>query len=126
MKERPRASLSLDLDDLWTYLKIRNDASWATRPSFLEIVVPRALEFLQRHSLRITFFVVGEDAERPENAKLMRAIADAGHDIGNHSYAHEPWFHREPASDIPSEIARSLTMAPHGRAPRGFLPGARL
>ena len=122
MKERPRASLSLDLDDLWTYLKIRNDASWTTRPSFLEIVVPRALEFLQRHGLRITFFVVGEDAERPENAKLMRAIADAGHDIGNHSYAHEPWFHHQPASDIASEIARAHVAigAATGRAPRGF------
>jgi peptidoglycan/xylan/chitin deacetylase (PgdA/CDA1 family) len=122
MKERPSASLSLDLDDLWTYLKIRNDASWTTRPSFLETVVPRALEFLRRHGLRITFFIVGEDAARPENAKLMRAIADGGHDIGNHSHAHEPWFHRQPEREIVAEIRRAhaAIVTATGRTPRGF------
>src|SRR5262249_58727775 len=112
----------LDLDDLWTYLKIRNDPTWRSRPSFLPIVVPRALEFMKRHGLRITFFIVGQDAAQTRNAALMRAIAAAGHDVGNHSDAHEPWFHQQPAAEIEGEIAsaHAAIKAATGRTPRGF------
>jgi hypothetical protein len=37
---RPIASVSLDLDDLWTYLRTRGDPSWEQRPSYLPIFVP--------------------------------------------------------------------------------------
>jgi peptidoglycan-N-acetylglucosamine deacetylase len=122
MKQRGLASLSLDLDDLWTYLKIRNDPAWTARPSILEIVVPRALEFLEEQGLRITFFIVGEDAARPENRSVLRDIVAAGHDIGNHSYSHEPWFHRQPEPIIREEITRAhdAIASATGRAPRGF------
>jgi peptidoglycan/xylan/chitin deacetylase (PgdA/CDA1 family) len=122
MKPRPLASLSLDLDDLWTYLKIRNDPSWMSRPSFLRLVVPRALEFLREEGLRITFFIVGEDAARLENRGLLHDIVAAGHDIGNHSHSHEPWFHRQPMTIIREEIARAhdAIAAATGRSPRGF------
>jgi len=31
-RPRPIASVSLDLDDLWTYLRTRGDPAWETRP----------------------------------------------------------------------------------------------
>jgi peptidoglycan/xylan/chitin deacetylase (PgdA/CDA1 family) len=47
---------------------------------------PRLLEILKRENVKATFFVVGMMAELfPE---LLRAEAEAGHSIGNHTYHH--------------------------------------
>jgi peptidoglycan/xylan/chitin deacetylase (PgdA/CDA1 family) len=49
--------------------------------------VPRILRLLERQGVRATFFVPGYTAERwPE---VVRAIRDAGHEIGHHGYLHE-------------------------------------
>ena len=56
---KPIASLSLDLDNEWSYLKTHGDPGWETLPSYLDIVIPRVLDILARRKLRITFFVVG-------------------------------------------------------------------
>ena len=63
---KPLASLSLDLDDLWTYLKTRGDPAWEGCPSYLPTFVPQALDLLERLGLQITVFVVGADAVRLE------------------------------------------------------------
>jgi peptidoglycan/xylan/chitin deacetylase (PgdA/CDA1 family) len=48
---------------------------------------PRILRLLERQGIRATFFVPGYTAERwPET---IRAIRDAGHEIGHHGYLHE-------------------------------------
>lgn len=49
--------------------------------------VPRILELLKRHDIKATFFVPGYSAHRYPD--VVRAIADAGHEIGHHSYFHE-------------------------------------
>jgi peptidoglycan-N-acetylglucosamine deacetylase len=46
----------------------------------------RLLEVLARHQVAATFFMVGRRVrERPE---LARAVAEAGHAIGNHAFSH--------------------------------------
>ena len=116
------ASLSLDLDDKWTYLKTRGDPAWAAFPSYLEIVIPRVLRFLSERSLRITFFIVGQDAELQRNAPLLRSISAAGHEIGNHSFHHEPWLHLYSDSDLEAEIGRAedCIRRATGQSPQGF------
>ena len=99
------ASLSLDLDNHWSYLRTRGDARWAEYPSYLDTVVPLALRMLDDLGVRITFFVVGRDADACGPGGWLGAIADAGHEIGNHSYSHEPWLHRQPLERIEAEIA---------------------
>lgn len=120
--KRPPASLSLDLDNHWSYLKTRGDAAWESYPSYLDTVVPRALEFLRERSLRITVFVVGQDAARAENRPALASIAAAGHEIGNHSLNHEPWLHRLSADQIRQELtqAHQAIQAVTGATPRGF------
>ena len=50
------------------------------------IYTPKLLEILNKHHAKATFFLVGEAAvEYPE---IVRSIAKAGHDIGNHSWNH--------------------------------------
>jgi peptidoglycan/xylan/chitin deacetylase (PgdA/CDA1 family) len=119
---RPPATLSLDLDNHWSYLKTRGDAAWESYPSYLDTVVPRALGFLKEQSLRITVFVVGQDAARPENRPALASIAAAGHEIGNHSHNHEPWLHSLTPDQAREELAQSHSaiQAATGAAPRGF------
>lgn len=118
---KPIASLSLDLDNEWSYLKTHGDAGWEALPSYLDCVVPRVLEILARRGLRITFFVVGQDAALAKNAAALRMIADAGHEIGNHSQRHEPWLHLYSEDELERELAESEA---HIEAATGVRPDA--
>jgi peptidoglycan/xylan/chitin deacetylase (PgdA/CDA1 family) len=105
MPNKPLASLSLDLDNEWSYLKTRGDPAWEALPSYLDVVVPRVLDLLARRGLTITFFVVGQDAELDKNRAALRRIAEAGHEIGNHSQRHEPWLHLYAEAELEAELA---------------------
>lgn len=119
---RPLASLSLDLDNLWSYLKTHGDRGWESFPTYLDRVVPRVLRILEERSLKITFFVVGQDAAREENRAAIASIVAAGHEIGNHSFRHEPWFHLYSEDEIDRELARTeeALEAVTGKRPVGF------
>lgn len=104
---KPLASLSLDLDNKWSYLKTHGDAGWESYPSYLDLVVPRILDFLKQRDLTITFFIVGQDAALPKNQAALKAIAAAGHEIGNHSFKHEPWLHLYSEDDLEAELVRA-------------------
>lgn len=116
------ASLSLDLDNKWSYMKTHGDSGWDSYPTYLETVVPRAVRFLRDHELQITFFIVGQDAARDENADSIRQIHEAGHEIGNHSFNHEPWLHLYSRSDLEREFERteSALESITGTRPVGF------
>ncbi len=64
-------------------------------------VTPGVLEVLREHGVRATFFVLGEPAERYPNT--LRAIVDAGHELGNHG-----WSHTSFRSLFPSQIEAEL------------------
>lgn len=102
---RPLASISLDLDNLWSYLKIRGDASWESRPSYLDVVTPHAIAFLESLGIRITFFVVGADAALATNGPALRSLVAAGHELGSHSHEHEPWLHLYAPDQLRTELA---------------------
>jgi hypothetical protein len=104
---KPLASLSLDLDNEWSYLKTRGDPAWESMPSYLDCVVPRVLDILARRKLRITFFVVGQDAELEKNHSALRQLSAAGHEIGNHSFRHEPWLHLYSEEELVHELAQA-------------------
>lgn len=119
---KPIASLSLDLDNQWSYMKTHGDAGWESFPSYLEVVIPRALGVLSELGLRITFFVVGQDAALEKNQAALHSIADAGHEIGNHSFHHEPWLHLYSEAQVEDELAKAEEAIERatGRHPRGF------
>jgi peptidoglycan/xylan/chitin deacetylase (PgdA/CDA1 family) len=98
-------SLSLDLDNKWSYLRTHGHASWQSYPSYLDVVVPRVLALFERHDLRATVFIVGKDAAVDDNLASLQAIADAGHEIANHSFHHEPWLQRYSEAELIEELA---------------------
>ncbi len=101
------ASISLDLDNKWSYLKTHGDAGWDSYPTYLPKLVPPVLEILDHVGLKITFFVVGQDAARDENQSALRSLSEAGHEIGNHSFHHEPWLHLYSREQLVEEFERS-------------------
>lgn len=121
-RPKPLANLSLDLDNQWAYMKTNGESGWETFPSYLDLVVPRLLELLARHRLRITFFVVGQDAALEKNRTALQAIVAAGHEIANHSFHHEPWLHLYDRAKLEAEIveAEQAIEAATGVRPRGF------
>jgi hypothetical protein len=122
MTGKPLASLSLDLDNLWSYMKTHGDAGWESFPSYLDVVVPRFLALLRELDLRITVFVVGQDAALARNRAALASIPAAGHEVANHSFRHEPWLHLYSREDLVHEIARAeeAIEAATGIRPTGF------
>lgn len=47
---------------------------------------PHLLEVLAKHGARATFFMLGRQVQRAP--QIARAVAEGGHEIGNHSYTH--------------------------------------
>jgi hypothetical protein len=119
---KPIASLSLDLDNKWSYMKTHGDAGWEVYPSYLDLLVPRVLDLLKSENLKITFFIVGQDAALEENSAALKQIAVAGHEIGNHSFHHEPWLHLYTDEQIETELrsAESAIRNVTGFQPIGF------
>ncbi len=116
------ASLSLDLDNKWSYMKTHGDAGWETFPSYLDLVVPRVLKFLKDRDLKITFFIVGQDAALEKNREAIASIAAAGHEIGNHSFNHEPWLHLYTKPELVDEFERTEAAIQNvtGKVTKGF------
>jgi hypothetical protein len=116
------ATLSLDLDNQWSYMKIHGDHGWEKYPSYLGTVVPRALTLFRELHLSITFFVVGKDAELEVNHEALRMIPAAGHEIGNHSYLHESWMHLYSDAQLETELdaAERYIGQATGVRPTGF------
>jgi len=103
-KKKLMASVSLDLDDQWSYMKVHGDEGWETFPSYLDVVLPITLDVLDKLDIKITFFVVGQDAAIEKNHKVLRMIVDRGHEIANHSFHHESWLKTYSKEKIEDEI----------------------
>ncbi len=119
---RPTASLSLDLDNQWSYMKTRGDEGWRELPSYLGTLVPRMLDLLAGLELQLTVFIVGQDAALPGHHEVLASIPRAGHEVGNHSFHHEPWLHLYSLDELIDEVetAEQAIEAATGLRPEGF------
>jgi peptidoglycan/xylan/chitin deacetylase (PgdA/CDA1 family) len=74
------------------------------------------LNALEKEGVKATFFLIGKEAEKyPE---LVRRIAQAGHEIGNHSYSHK----RDAAGSSDIEAAQRVLADITGAIPFFFRP----
>ncbi|HET7499590.1 MAG TPA: polysaccharide deacetylase family protein [Kofleriaceae bacterium] len=127
-------ALSIDLDGLPCYYRIHG---LGPPPAELEHVIleralPRAARLFSSRGLAVTWFVVGRDADaelatpdraaRIANAARLRALAEHGDELGNHSYSHPYDLARRSREEVDAELAgcdrvlRAIT----GRPTRGF------
>ena len=106
-KKKLPASISLDLDDQWSYMKVHGDEGWEKFPSYLDVFLPVVLDALDKLDIKITFFIVGQDAAIEKNRDVLKSIVERGHEVGNHSFHHESWLKTYSKEKIEDEIIRA-------------------
>ena len=94
-------------------------SEWESLPSRVEPNTERLLQIFAEANVTATFFVLGWVAERHPN--LVRRIAEAGHEIASHSYAHRLVYDMTPAA-FRDDIRRSKDVleSAGATAVRGF------
>jgi peptidoglycan/xylan/chitin deacetylase (PgdA/CDA1 family) len=82
---------------------------------------PRILDVLARHGVHATFNVMGYNAIR--HADLLRAVVEAGHELGNHTWTHQDLAFQSAAATLRQlERGRRAIEATAGVRPRFFRP----
>jgi peptidoglycan-N-acetylglucosamine deacetylase len=83
---------------------------------------PRILAVLAQRGVTATFFVVGHKVEA--HPDVVRAIAEAGHAVGLHSYAHDRFFSLRGERRVKEDLERGLAVLERalGQRPRLFRP----
>lgn len=90
-------ALTIDVEDYFqvsAFETIVPRAAWNRYDSRVERATQRLLDLLERRDVRATFFVLGWIADRMP--ALVRRIADAGHEVGSHSYDHRLVYELTP------------------------------
>lgn len=85
-----------------------------------EVGAPRLLKMFAEHQLRTTWFIPGHSIETfPEQ---MKAVVDAGHEIGVHGYSHENPIAMTPAQEE-AVLDRSIELVIQlsGKRPTGYV-----
>jgi polysaccharide deacetylase family protein (PEP-CTERM system associated) len=97
---------------------VRRD-EWASRESRVAGATDRLLDVLDAAEVKGTFFVLGWVAE--SFPALVRRIADRGHEIGSHSYAHQLVYTLTP-DRFRDDLRRAQTVIEQatGRPVRGY------
>jgi hypothetical protein len=120
-------AVSVDLDEMPHYHRIHGLPlpSAARAHPVYDRAVERFVELGAELDVPLTFFVVGADTERPSNAALLRSVARAGHELGNHSKNHlydlarlDPDAQRVQVGEALELIEANVGVRPNGfRAP---------
>ena len=87
---RPMNCLTVDLEDYY-HCEVFADQigtdRWSGFTDRLSVTVPPLLDWLNEYGVTATFFVLGWVAHH--QPALIRRIAEAGHEIASHGYAHQ-------------------------------------
>jgi cellulose synthase/poly-beta-1,6-N-acetylglucosamine synthase-like glycosyltransferase/peptidoglycan/xylan/chitin deacetylase (PgdA/CDA1 family) len=82
---------------------------------------PAVQAVLDRHNVKGTFFVVGEEVVR--HPEIVRALDRAGHEIGNHSYTHPRMGNLDNRRlDLQVSMTQQAVAGAIGKVPQLFRP----
>ena len=101
-------ALSFDIEDWFHMVEIEAVADpkkWDSLPSLVERETDWIVATLAEKKTRATFFVLGWIAER--HPRLVKRIADAGHELGTHSHWHRRVDQLTPA-EFREDLRRSI------------------
>jgi peptidoglycan-N-acetylglucosamine deacetylase len=101
-------SVSIDLDEAHHYRAIHGLS--ATEPSAVVYrkAVPRLVDWARQRRIPLTWFAVGEDAQQPDNAEVLARLANAGDELGCHSFSHRYDLTQCSFAEMRSEVERGV------------------
>jgi peptidoglycan/xylan/chitin deacetylase (PgdA/CDA1 family) len=90
-------------------------------------ITERVLDVLAVRGITATFFMIGAKAATPEGWKTAQRVADAGHQVGNHTLSHgDPLGARDEPGRAVAEIGGAETvLRPLLGSPPLFRPNGR-
>lgn len=104
-QSKPIASLSLDFDNKWAYLRAAGRDDWMDRPGYLTMAADRIVDQLGEHGLPLTVFLVGRDLVEQGDCEAIRSFDRLPDwEPANHSLNHLPWMHTMQPAEITDEI----------------------
>jgi hypothetical protein len=117
---RRLAAVSIDLDGIDCYYRIHGlgDPPPELRDVVMQRGLARAAALFDRRGLRVTWFVIGSDVPRVDNAARLGELARRGDELGNHSQSHFYDLGRRGFREVTAEIEgcdaalRGVTGAP--------------
>ncbi|HEU5320099.1 MAG TPA: polysaccharide deacetylase family protein, partial [Methylomirabilota bacterium] len=98
MREPVANVLTVDVEEYYhgvEFAQALGPAGLAALPSRVAGQTERLLDVLDAHRARATFFVLGVVAHR--HPRLVRALAERGHEVASHGWDHIPVFRLGPA-----------------------------
>lgn len=123
MSPRPPASLSIDLDNKWAYLRAAGLEDWETCSSYLPVAIERIVDLLGECDLPVTVFLVGRDLHCDSDITAIEQFGSLrSWEPANHSLNHLPWMHTMDSDEIRREIntTHQAIVSLTGRRPYGF------
>jgi polysaccharide deacetylase family protein (PEP-CTERM system associated) len=100
--------LTFDIEDWYHFLEHRSTRSESEWKDFEPRVIEntnRILQLLDDQNQKATFFIIGWIAAK--NPGLVKTIADAGHEIGLHSYGHQLIWQQSP-EEFRQDLLRNI------------------
>ena len=100
--------LTFDIEDWYHFLEhrsTRDETQWKDFEPRVRQNTANILELLSRHQQKATFFIIGWIARK--NPGLVKEIADAGHEIGLHSYGHQLIWQQTP-EEFRQDLLRNI------------------
>lgn len=93
-----RNALTVDVEDYFQVAAFAdevNPKAWESFPLRVERNTHRLLDLFAKSGIQATFFVLGWVAERCP--KLVRTIAECGHEVASHGYSHRLVYRQSPS-----------------------------
>ena len=117
-------AVSVDLDEIPFYHQIHGlgAPNGASQNAVFDIALERLEQWARSLGVPLTLFVIGATLERKENGAKLRRLAEAGHELGNHTFGHRYDLTRLDAATMRNEIefAQDAIEKTTGRRPVGF------
>ena len=116
-------AVSVDLDEVGCYRALHG--LWAHGEganAVYDVALERIAAWAAALDLPLSLFAIGRDLERSRSAERLREMAEAGHEVENHSFGHRYDLTRLSRPAIAAEVRRGADAieAATGRRPEGF------
>lgn len=101
-------AISVDLDEVHHYAAIYGSSAVGAGDEVYARAVPRLVDWARERGIPLTWFAVGSDLNRAENAESIARVASSGDEIGCHSYHHFYDLTRRPAAEMRREVEAGI------------------